>query len=164
MIQKNTTVVVKAAHINLSPIGFLRYADHFYQAGESFECEDKFSPVHYYLYCHSIELALKAFLLAKEIPIEILKKKIGHNLSKALKKARNLGIDKLILLTNEQEKQIINADKYYASKGFEYFKVYNAVRGYSDLPNLEILRQICAEITKKLHDFCWEATNQKADQ
>jgi len=54
--------------LHINPLGFHRYASEFLRAAQDFRMNDGFSPVPYYLVCRSIELALKAFLLAKGIP------------------------------------------------------------------------------------------------
>jgi hypothetical protein len=47
----------------------------------------------YFLYSHAAELAFKAFLTAKNVPIsEITDHKIRHNLPKLHEKSRNLGL------------------------------------------------------------------------
>ncbi len=81
---------IKAKHvtINITPFGFYHYGKEFFDAAVGFKQSTKYSPVSYYLYCHSIELFLKAFLLVKGVSKKELKnsKNYGHNLEKILKK------------------------------------------------------------------------------
>ena len=72
-------VVIKVSPIrgNISPLGFYCYAIEFPRATPRVKSDDPFSPVPYYLICHSIELALNAFLLARGVPIET--KNAGKN-------------------------------------------------------------------------------------
>jgi hypothetical protein len=74
--------------LHISPLGFHRYASEFLRAAQGFKINDGFSPVPYYLICRSMELALKAFLLAKGLPKKKLKERnLGHDLEKVLNKA-----------------------------------------------------------------------------
>ena len=64
----NTVINVPAANLNISPLGFHKYATEFLAADTSYKQGLGWSPVPYYLVCRTIELALKAFLLAKGNP------------------------------------------------------------------------------------------------
>lgn len=124
---------------NISPIGFHRYACEFakYAREAHAGLGGEFSPVAYYLYCRSLELVLKAFLLAKGVAQDDLKERsLGHNLSKVLLKAKALGLEQTVSLATGWEPEIRKANKYYARKGFEYFDVVAGVRQYPGLPAL----------------------------
>lgn len=56
----NYNLKAEAGHIYISPFGFISYSEDFYEACRSHGPQRPFSPVHYYLACHSIELSLKA--------------------------------------------------------------------------------------------------------
>lgn len=95
----------EAMRMNLGPLGFHRYASDFLRAAASVEMMDGFNPVPYYLYCHSLELILKAFLLAKGVPLDDLKgNSLGHDLIRILRRARSLGLDDFVLVTLIQKK------------------------------------------------------------
>jgi hypothetical protein len=159
MSEKPKSIVIKAGPIlvNLSPFGFHRYAKEFMSADESFDAGDKFSPVPYYLVCRSIELSLKAFLLLRNVEKDKLKQKIGHNLNKALRKAKELNIQEFLSIFSEDEENINKANKYYERKGFEYFFVVDAVTGYKDLPDLEMLRSLSTRLVNELYEPCLHA-------
>lgn len=130
-------VIPGTSEINLSPIGFFRYAKEFYSASESYKPGDGFSPVRYYLYCHSLELLFKAYLLTHGVTKDLLKsKKYGHNLSTVLSESKKLGIGNILKISKEEEQNVELANDYYNKKGFEYFYVVPAVTGYKDLPEL----------------------------
>lgn len=159
---KSIVINVPTAIVKISPLGFHHYGSEFFEAGESFNKTKKgFSPVPYYLYLRSVELLLKAFLLSNDIPIEDLKdrKKFGHHLVKVLKKAKSLKIDDVVEISLEEEKEVSKANAYYASKGFEYFEIKNAVKGYPNLPDLEILKKLASKLVKdkKLKQICLNA-------
>jgi SOS response regulatory protein OraA/RecX len=115
--------------------------------------------VPYFLYCRSIELVLKAFLLVKGVPKKDLPKRnlYGHDLGKILEKAKELDLEKFVKITPEQEREISKANKYYASKGFEYFEVIRALKAYPELPDLQVLDQVASELVTYLESFCLNA-------
>jgi hypothetical protein len=49
------------------------------------------------------------------------------------------------------------ANRYYATKGFEYFDIMDAVRGYRDLPDLKVLDRFAASLVKQLRQVCLDA-------
>ncbi len=152
MANRNVVMKAQTGHINLSPLGFHRYASEFLRAANSFKCGDSFSPVPYYLRCRVIELALKAFLLAKGFPKNDLKEKLGHNLENALNSATELGLQSEVAIKSEEAEEIKKANVYYADKGFEYFQVTKAVTGYPELPDLKILADVSSRLVSELED------------
>jgi hypothetical protein len=143
---------------NSSPIGFHRYASEF--AKYAWEAHaalgGQFSPVPYYLYGHSLELVLKAFLLARGVPMADLprKRKLGHELAKILLKAKTLGLEQTVPLAAHWEPEVRKANAYYAGKGFEYFYIVSAVKGYPDLPGLDVLNEIVTTLLAGLEQVC----------
>ncbi len=155
-------VVIKAPPmvLHISPLGFHRYASEFLRAAQGFKINDGFSPVPYYLICRSMELSLKAFLLAKGFPKRRLKERnLGHDLEKILKKAISMGLDKFFSLSPQHTEEIRKANKYYASKGFEYFEVIKAMTGYRNLPDISVLTDFATLLVTKLEPFCLQATD-----
>jgi len=153
-------IEVPVAKIKISPLGFHHYGSEFLRTGRSFnKAKEGFSPVPYYLYSRAIELLLKAFLLSKGISKEELKKKktFGHDLMKALNKARLLGIDDIVEITLEEEKEVEKTNAYYAKKEFEYFEILNTVNGYPGLPDLEVLNELASKLAEKLKQVCLNA-------
>ena len=154
-------VVIKAEPIvlNISPLGFHRYSNEFLKAAQDFKGEDRFSPVPYYLYCRSIELCLKSFLLAKGVSKVTLKKKLGHNLEKNINKAESLGLSDVVVIATQHRKELKKANEYYVSKGFEYFEVLKAVTGYRNLPDLSLLSDLASLLVSKLESVCMSAAD-----
>ena len=156
----DTRITPPTDHVNISPFGFHRYASEFakYAREAHVEAKGKFSPIPYYLYCHSLELVLKAFLLAKGVAKADLKKRsLGHDLSKILLKAKALGLEETVPLAAHWEPEIRKANAYYNDKGFEYFSVVDAVRGYPDLPALDVLNEIATAFLSGLERVCLDA-------
>ena len=161
MANRNVVIKPQTLPINLSPLGFHRYASEFLRAANSFKCGDNFSPVPYYLRCRVIELALKAFLLAKGFPKNDLKDKLRHNLENALNSATELGLQSEVAIEPKEKKEIKKANVYYARKGFEYFQVGKFAKGYPELPDLKILADVSSRLVSGLKDVCMKAAQQR---
>ena len=118
----------------LTALGLIRYAWDFYRAFENLQEKNPqlttMYEVKYYLLCHSIELAMKAFLRKKGYTRKQLMK-IGHDL------------DKLIIILHENNVLIdvdsairtIMVNQYYKTKQFEYPQT-----GYKEFPSLEDMK------------------------
>ena len=81
------------------PDGFHHYASEFATSAQQAQAAglgSAFSPVPYYLYCHSLELGLKAFLLTKGATKHELKNVLRHNLRKILPEARARGLEQTV--------------------------------------------------------------------
>jgi hypothetical protein len=75
------------------PIQFLDFADQFYSAfHELRKRPPPFSWPRYFLLCHSIELALKAYLAEHGATVDQLKDDFGHKLDKLVDKAAKKGL------------------------------------------------------------------------
>ena len=160
MKSKNVVIKAEPGHLYISPFGFFYYGKEFFNAAKGFKQSAHYSPVPYFLYCRSIELVLKAFLLGKGVPKKDLPKKnlYCHDLGKILKKAQEMGLREFVKITPDQEKEILKANKYYDSnKGFEYFDVTKAATGYLELPDLLLLEKAAAELVTYLKSFCLNA-------
>lgn len=146
--------------MKLGPLGFHKNASDFLRAAASVEMNDSSTPVPYYLCCHSLELILKAFLLAKGVPLGDLKRNnLGHDLISILRLARSLGLHDFVLVTPIQENEIRKANDYYKIplKGFEYFRVTRLISGYPDLPKISILTEVSQNMIQGLEELCLNA-------
>jgi hypothetical protein len=145
--------------VYLTPYGFLKYAADYLNAARTFADIGSFSPVPYYLTCHSLELGFKAFLLAKGVSLQEIKD-VGHNLIVVLSQANDRGLDEFVVVTNVHEIELRKANDYYHSKGkgdakgFDYFQVTKAVVGYPDLPDLVVLNDLAVMLVANLKQFC----------
>ena len=110
----------------------------------------------YFLVGHSIELSLKAFLLAKGIGLSELRKKFGHDLAKLISECRRRKLGRQSKLSKNQVVDIKLLSLSYKHKLLEYMEV-----GTYSLPHYWI---ICETATKLVHDlkpFCYSATFNK---
>src|SRR3990172_4880381 len=141
----DTVITPQTVHVNVSPLGFHRYATQFAESAAAARSK-KFSPVPYFLYCRALELALKAYLLARGMSKADLKSKFGHDLCKVLAEAKKRGLTGEVTIAAGWDAEIVKANAYYNGKGFEYFEVDNAARGYPNLPNLDTLADCVSAI------------------
>lgn len=150
MINKKESVVIKVPPVTLkiSPFGFQKYANQFLEAAKKCLGGKEYNPVPYYLYCRCIELGLKACLLEDGFTIEFLKDKLCHDLNKAMNKIKKSKFKAMINLTTAEKDELSKANHYYKEKGFEYFKPFHAITKYKNLPNLQVLENICFKILK----------------
>jgi hypothetical protein len=129
----------------LSPYAFRLWAKQFYQCCLSFQCSD-FSPVPYFLLCRAIELEFKAIHLESDERLRQsdVKKLYGHNLIKSYKALP----DAHRVLSPEQLSLLDQANEIYKTerKGFEYINVGDALRGFSNFPDLQALDALAKAI------------------
>ncbi len=156
MSPKSYTLQVESTVINISPFGFHRYSKEFLIAARAVPLGSGFSPVPYNLYCRSIELGLKAFLLAKGLKKQQLMKRevFRHDLFKGLDLAEKHGFGDFVEVTPIYKEEIKKANTFYDTKAFDYFDVTKAATGYSGLPNLLILDTLAASIIDSTESFC----------
>lgn len=143
----------------VTPIGFYNYAADFAKWAERAHTEGSqfFSPVPFYLYCRSIELLFKAFLLARGLPkTELKKRHLGHDLEKLLAKARQLGLDAFIKISPAFEGLLICINSAYSGKEFEYFNVSFGYFSESALPQLQALS---AQLLEVMRPLCLQAAD-----
>ena len=89
--------------VSLGPEVFLHvYAQQFQELSksEAVSSLQGFVATRYYLVCHAIELALKAFLSYNGIPTSELALTYRHNLRRLHCKAKALNLARFVLLTN----------------------------------------------------------------
>jgi hypothetical protein len=147
------------------PILFHSLAKEYLRAAKGFEVINDFSPVHYFLYCMSIELSLKAFLLGKDFPVSMLKKGkdkkgLGHDLKEALNQAESRGLDDIVDVGSEYKEKVIRANYYYVKKqviayGDDYEVLARIYEGDQGL-DLKVLGEFASILVEKLERVCWE--------
>ncbi|MGH8059104.1 MAG: hypothetical protein ACREOH_18020 [Candidatus Entotheonellia bacterium] len=154
MQPKSYVLQAEPVVVRVTPYGFLRYAKEFLQAAQAIPRQDGFSPVPYYLFCRSLELGLKAFVLAKGDTVEAVKKKLGHDLIKTLTRANALGLAAIVPVSPDELSEVAKANAYYVGKGFEYFQLIPAVTGYPDLASLSVLEGLADRLITAAEPVC----------
>jgi hypothetical protein len=141
---------------NVDPPAFHNYAREFLDAARSLERTDRYSPVPYYLYCHSIELALKAYLLRTGFPItnEHNRKKYGHRIDRLLSLASERGLDRHAPIADVERHLIQGLAGFYATKGFEYFDLDRGLHVWRELPSLDLVDAIAGRLVNELRKVC----------
>ena len=150
----NIVIQPKTAHITMGPTGFVVYAGDFLNAYKSFETDKPFSPAKYYLVCRSVELSLKSYLLLKNVPIRKVKYNLSHDLHKILKKSKELGINAVVDIADNEKEEIEKANSWYNRKGFEYFDIQNIVEGIDTLPDLNVMSNLADRLINILKPIC----------
>lgn len=126
-----------------------RYAEDFLAAARAFQApKNRFSPVRYYLICHSIELALKAFLFTAGYKKKD-RKRLNHDLVKALNAAEENGLAEYFRITDKERESIEKANKLYPKKEFEYFESLETIYDPHDF-DLDVLDQFTQRLIEKI--------------
>src|SRR5438034_88692 len=99
--------------------GLLNLAWEYSEAAKRVDGASELKNVSRFLTCRSVELALKAFLRAKGLEKDELKR-LGHNLEKALKEAENAGLGEVWRIDQEFRVYLIVLNTWYEFKDFEY--------------------------------------------
>ena len=103
----------------------------------------------YYLVGHSIELALKSFLLAKGYKItELRKRNYGHNLETLLAEARRRKLGREVKLSRYEDEAIKLLNKTYNTKKFEYMEY-----GNYHLPEYWYIHKVAQKLVKDLEYY-----------
>ena len=76
-------------------------------------------PIHFTA-CQALELYLKAFLRANKVSLDYLKKKIGHDLHRALCESKQKGLGKIVTVADDEEHVIKILNAHYKSRDFQY--------------------------------------------
>ncbi len=135
------TLEAETGKIKLSPDLFRHSACDYFQCYLCFP-PGKFSAVPFFLCCRAIELALKAQHLESKSQAEV-KDLYRHDLEESY---QDLDASQRIL-TPEEEKLLIEANKIYVTKEFEYLNVLDAGRAYDRFPDLDMLGALARKLT-----------------
>ena len=141
--------------VRMRPLLFHRYADEFWEVGA--EMTSDFTPVRCFLYCKSIELSLKAFLLAKGVTVSMLRSRkktgIGHNLVNALREAESRGLSDFVEIAQESREELRKANDLYMVKGLEYADNYEVMMSGGRFPDPNVLSKFARVLIWVFEDF-----------
>lgn len=121
--------------------GLHDFAWQYAEAAKKIACEPGLSDVAFFLTCHSIELALKAFLRAKGWEIDDLRRfgRNGHDLPLALQAAEKAGLDEFLSIKRKFRICLMVLNESYAVKDFEYICICQALDSTKKLRHLKVL-------------------------
>ena len=119
----------------------------------------RFSFVAAFLACRSIELGLKAYLLARGDTLEDVKE-IQHDLNKGLTESFARGIDVVVQLTSDERDLILSVNNDYMGHNFAYFDLQSAVVAPKN-PDLHLLPTIARKLLNGVERGCFEASDGK---
>jgi len=148
---KRTVHALTAENIEIRVDGYwLRhYATDFLSAAKSFKVpENRFSPIPYYLICHSIELSLKSFMFTAGFKQKD-RKKLNHDLEKALKAAEDNGLGVHLEITQIERETLQKANELYPKKEFEYFESLETIYDPHDF-DLEVLESLARRLVDSI--------------
>lgn len=123
--------LIMGVNLRITAHGFWRHAADFLHAADAQglslngavgKFRSRPSLVAYYLLGHSIELSLKAFLLAKGYEIRVLRdpKQFGHSVANLLAEARRRKLGKGVKLSKRECAAIVLLSETYKGKRLEY--------------------------------------------
>lgn len=143
----------------VSPIGLQQFAEFYLETARSApDGKAGFNPAKYYLVCHSLECALKAYLVLKgHTFLSLSEPRLGHHLDRLLTQAEKDSLADLIVLSDVEKYQIIRAAKYYGEKAFEYPAVMPSLSAFGDRPDLPTMLALTEKLVAALYEPCMNA-------
>lgn len=99
-----------------------------------------------YLMGHSIELALKAYLLNHHVTLkELRSRKYGHNLLACESEANNLGLANIVAFTPAESAAMNLLDALYSTKQLQYI-----VTGTKYMPLYELVERYARKLIRSV--------------
>jgi len=140
-----------AANEETTPYGMWRYGNDYRMAAVYVLTQYPEQPFVPYLSLlgQSIELSLKAFLLAKGITLDDLKNKYRHNLNALAKEALRLGIASHVKVTKAHWAVIMLMSDEYKSKRYHYIRT-----GMIMVPDLRLGHEVAERLCEGIEPIC----------
>lgn len=133
-----------------TPFGMLRYAEEYRRAAALVHGDETLRMPAYNLIGISIELSLKAYLLARGVPLDSLRfRPYGHDLEFLWSEAARLRIDRVSKVPFVADDVIKALNRHYQTHEFRYIKT-----GLKTVPHWEFIHSVAKALTHGLHDFC----------
>lgn len=133
-----------------TPIGLARYAREFFDCAQAADAKvghrpgfEIIAPVPVmYLVGQSIELCLKSYLAFQGIPLrELRSKKFGHDLTRCLKKAKELELNTHVTLDDGEHHALVVLNELYSTKQLNYI-----VTGAKTFPVFGPIESACRKL------------------
>ncbi len=161
------------SHVSVVPPANLEYhvyaksyhawASQYLSAAKGVVLDEKPSPVPYYLASLSLELGLKAFLLAKGWSIEAITK-LNHNVAKALEKVEEAGLPDSLQVSQAERDTVQKACEWYyrveqdkdRKHRWRYCDPLDWIGGAQELPDLSALVEFSSRLLVCIRAVCDE--------
>lgn len=128
-----------------TPLGLWRYALEYFKGFTIIKLKEpgelSLVPVKFFLLCHSIELAFKAYLRHKNYKVKQLMD-FGHDLEALMDELHS---KHEITLSKNFVEVVLDANQYYKTKQYEYFQ-----SGYKILPDISNLENLARLFIRKV--------------
>jgi len=145
------------AQFRADPLGFYLRARDFFETAEFARGRPKrFSPVAAFLYCRALELALKAFLLARGNTVEAVRV-FNHDLVHLLTEAHARGLDAVVALDATEKRVVIAANGDYLGQTLGYFDLFTTLSGFPSQPETAALAGVTGKVLDAIEKGCYEA-------
>jgi len=135
--------------------GLWRYGNDFYNASVTLNRNHKESAFMPFFASvgQSIELSLKAYLLAVGFELDVLRKKYGHDLNKLALLAKENNLTQIVNITNIHFSVIELMSKEYSDKKYHYIET-----GRVMLPSIQLVLEASRILTVELESYCYKNT------
>jgi hypothetical protein len=147
-------VNTKPGVLLITPYAMAKMSTDLHFSSKNYSPGKRFPLVNYFLYCASIELALKATILSVNYTkpqLHILQKDVSHDLIKLVKEFK--GEVKIDLLEDDEVQVLAQVNKFYKDKGLEYFTdvvKMEALTAYKNFPDIKNIEKISNKLNKYL--------------
>jgi hypothetical protein len=143
---------------HMAPIGLHVYAEDFLETALAAGAKEEFAPARVFLVCRAVELALKAFLSLKGVPLmKLAGGQFGHDLANVLAEAEKHGLADLVELTESERDEIERASTYYVEKVLEYPALAEAMVAYPGMPRAGLIASAARKLLEALREPCLSA-------
>lgn len=154
------TIQVGTAHIVMTGIEFMTYANKYFAAAELLHDRsggETFDPIQYHLLCQSLELHLKSFIwLTDRLTRSSFRTKYGHDIVKLWRHAKMRKISLYCAATPLRDETIELVGPYYKARQFVYLDLSMSWEGIPLLRKkkhvLPTLRRQCEQLHKSLRE------------
>ncbi|MGK2740504.1 hypothetical protein ACSHT0_06380 [Tepidicaulis sp. LMO-SS28] len=162
MSENKRHVVIKAetGMVVLTPYAMAQISDDFFMMADTNLEKRAFPLARYYILCASIEVGLKAAILAEDCTAERkeLLRQLGHDLLKIHKRFEE-SYPRIWDL--EDASTVTKINPFFKKKGLEYFTsdvLYASAQGYKDFPPIDDVRFAAGKVNAflKAHDLFLE--------
>jgi len=155
-------VRLEPARILIGPHGTMLRAREFFEAGLYLQNNaDRFSPVGGFLTCRAIELALKAYLFARDISRRHVRR-LGHDLTRLFIEAEVRGLAHYVQFAPGDIAVVIQTGRDYSEHRLAYFDVAWVVGGGFE-PSPAILERVATALLAALEPVCRDAAMGDGD-